>query len=147
MRSAARSLEQAYADSATNRNLTSAFAAMARLQVALTAGTLPSDPQEASAAVRTAEERASELKNRWINFTGSHLSPEERVIADKLGKDVERLLDTIVPQVISALRTGDRQTARSLFADRDTKPAVARERRHRGAHGAAGAWHGRPAGR
>ena len=121
MRSAARSLEQAYADSTTNRNLTSAFAAMARLQVALTAGTLPSDPQEASAAVRTAEERASELKNGWINFTRGHLSPEERVIADKLGKDVERLLDTIVPQVISALRTGDRQTARSLFAQTETR--------------------------
>jgi methyl-accepting chemotaxis protein len=126
MRSGSGALEQVYDDSATNRNLVTAVADMFRLRLALVSGTTTEDPKEVEAWAQTAEDRAADVGNRWINFVGSTLPAEERAVADRAGKDVARMLEVVVPQTIAALRDHDRAQAHEILMKAEHRDLTAK---------------------
>jgi methyl-accepting chemotaxis protein len=128
MRTGAGALEQVYDDSATNRNLVTAVTDMFRLRLALFSATTAEDPEHVEAFAQAAEDRAADVRNRWINFAGSTIPPEERTLADRAGKDLARMLEVVVPQAIAALREKDREKAHEILMkpeNRDLSAKVA----------------------
>ena len=126
MRSGSGALDQVYDDSATNRNLVSAVADMFRLRLALVSGATAEDLKEVEAFAQTAEDRAADVGNRWINFAGSTVPAEERVVADRAGKDVARLLEAVVPQAIAALRAQDQAKAHEILMKPENRDLTAK---------------------
>jgi methyl-accepting chemotaxis protein len=126
MRSGAGALDRVYDDSATNRNLVSAVTDMFRLRLALLSGATAEEPAQIDAFAQAAEDRAADVGNRWINFAGSTIPPEERALADRAAKDVGRMLEVVVPQAIAALREKNREAAYEILMKPENRDLTAK---------------------
>jgi methyl-accepting chemotaxis protein len=126
MRTGAGALDRVYDDSATNRNLVNAAADMLRLRLALVSGTRAAERGQVEAFAHTAEGHAGDVGNRWLNFAASTIPAEERLIADRTGKDLARMLEAVVPQTIAALREHDRAKAYEILMKPENRDLTAK---------------------
>jgi methyl-accepting chemotaxis protein len=75
-------------------------------------------PEAATVHLDEIEANVKTLSKTWDAYTATHLTPEEKRLADKLAADRKHYLEQVLRPVVAALRANKVQDAAQLFKDK-----------------------------
>jgi methyl-accepting chemotaxis protein len=114
-------LKSLHADGERSRLLGSIKTDMYRIRMMLANAVIIEEPPETAQLVKSADERMTEIMRNWNFFIERGMSPAEKELADKAGKDLERMLDSTVQPALVALRRRDREAAKTIAVHEDSR--------------------------
>ena len=86
------------------------------------------DADERSRSIKNSDERMTEIMKSWNTFIDTPMSDSEKEVAQKTGKDLDKMLDGYVQPTIVALRRGDKEAATQVLMNPETRDSIARVR-------------------
>jgi methyl-accepting chemotaxis protein len=113
-------LQKSHADSERSRMIGSIVTDVYRIRMTLGHAVLMEQSQ-AAAIVSAADGVQTEIMRKWNMYLDSGLSPEEKAASSQAGADLDRMLDTTVQPALVALRRGDRDAAKTLIMNEDSR--------------------------
>ena len=128
LRSSAEGLSTVHKDNETAHVLASIVTDMYRIQMVLGNAIITTDPAETSRLVKSADERMTEIMRKWNTYIDHGMTPAEKELADKAGKDLDKMLDGTAQHTIVALRRGDREVASTFLMNNDSRELSTRVR-------------------
>ena len=114
-------LKNLHADNEMSRLIGAINTDMYRIRLALANAIIVEEPPEVASLVKAADERMTEIMRNWNTYIDHGMSPKEKEIADKAGKDLDRMLDANVQPALVALRRGDREAAKTMIMHEDSR--------------------------
>ena len=117
----AAALKRVHQDAEMSRLIGSINTDVYRIRMTLGNALLVNDPAETSQLVRSVDQRMTEIMRNWNIYLEHGLAPAEKELADKAGKDLDRVLDSTMQPALVALRRGDREGAKSLIMHDDNR--------------------------
>lgn len=129
LRSGAESLKTVQADTVTGELLSKIVIDMFRIRLVLSDAQLVEE-QERARLLKTADERATEIMRNWNSYIDHPMAAEEKELADKAGKDLDRMLDGAVQPATVALRRGDREAAAEILLNPENRQVMVKVREH-----------------
>jgi methyl-accepting chemotaxis protein len=124
LRSGVEGLKTVQADTKTGNLLSSIVTDMYRIRLVLSNSIVTDDAQERARLLKTADERMTEIMKHWNGYIDHGMSAEEKALADKAGKDLDKMLDGTVQPAIAALRRGDREAATTITMSDESRQVV-----------------------
>jgi methyl-accepting chemotaxis protein len=114
-------LKSLQADNEMSRMIGGINTDMYRIRMTLANAIIVEEPPEIAAMVKSSDERMTEIMRNWNAYIDHGMSQSEKEIADKAGKDLDRMLDTTVQPALVALRRGDREAAKTIIMHEDSR--------------------------
>jgi methyl-accepting chemotaxis protein len=121
-------LKTVQSDAETGGLLSGIVADMYRIRMLLSNAIIVDDSDERSSNIRGADERMTEIMKSWNTFIDHPMSPAEKELADKAGKDLDKMLDGTAQPTIVALRRGDKEAAIQRLMNTEARELVGRVR-------------------
>src|SRR5689334_16986557 len=81
---------------------------MYRIRALLGNAIVVDDSDERARSIKNSDERMTEIMKSWNTFIDRPMSDNEKELAQKTGKDLDKMLDGYVQPTIVALRRGDK---------------------------------------
>ena len=94
---------------------------MYRIHMMLAKALIIEEPPETARLVKMVDERMTEIMRNWNTFIDHGMSPAEKELADKAGKDLDRMLDNTVQPALVALRRKDPEAAKTITMHEDSR--------------------------
>ncbi len=114
-------LKEQHANSEMSRMIGGINTDMYRIRLALANAVIVDEPPETAQLVKAADERMTEIMRSWNTYIDHGLTPAEKELADKAGKDLDRMLDNQVQPALVALRRGDKDAAKTIVMHEDSR--------------------------
>jgi methyl-accepting chemotaxis protein len=114
-------LKEQHANSEMSRMIGGINTDMYRIRLALANAVIVDEPPETAQLVKAADERMTEIMRSWNTYIDHGLTPAEKELADKAGKDLDRMLDNQVQPALVALRRGDKEAAKTIIMHEDSR--------------------------
>ena len=128
LRFGAESLKTVHADGEVGRQLSGIVTDMYRIRTLLGQAILVDDGDEKSRSVKQADERMTEIMKSWNTFIDHPMPAAEKELADKAGKDLDKMLDGTAQPTIVALRRNDKEAAAKVLMSDEGRESVGRVR-------------------
>jgi methyl-accepting chemotaxis protein len=128
LRLGAESLKTVQADSEVGRQLSGIVTDMYRIRTLLGQAIIVEDTDEKSRSVKQADERMTEIMKSWNTFIDHPMPAGEKELADKAGKDLDKMLDGTAQPTIVALRRNDKEAAAKVLMSDEGREIVGRVR-------------------
>ncbi|HEV7802450.1 MAG TPA: methyl-accepting chemotaxis protein, partial [Burkholderiales bacterium] len=128
LRSGAEGLKTVQADSQTASQLSGIVTDMYRIRMLLGNAIIVDDNDEKSRVIKTADEHMTEIMKAWNTYIDHPMSPVEKELADKAGKDLDQMLDGTVQPTIVALRRSDREAATKVLMNTENRELTGKVR-------------------
>jgi methyl-accepting chemotaxis protein len=129
LRSGVEGLKTVQADTVTADLLSKIVIDMFRIRLVLSDAQLVED-QERARLLKTADERATEIMRNWNTYIDHQMTPDEKELAEKAGKELDRMLDGAVQPAVVALRRGDREAASGILLNPENRQVMIKVREH-----------------
>ena len=128
LRLGAEDLKTVHADSEVGRQLSGIVTDMYRIRTLLGQAIIVDDSDEKSRSVKAADERMTEIMKSWNTFIDHPMPAGEKELADKAGKDLDKMLDGTAQPTIVALRRNDKEAAAKVLMSDEGRDVVGRVR-------------------
>jgi methyl-accepting chemotaxis protein len=122
------SLKTVQKDSESGMMLSSIVTDMYRIRALLGNAIVVDDSDERTRSIRNTDERMTEIMKNWNVFIDTPMSPNEKELAGRIGKDLDRMLDGYAQPIMVALRRGDKEAAARLVMSTEGRDVIARVR-------------------
>jgi methyl-accepting chemotaxis protein len=128
LRLGADSLKTVQADSEVGRQLSGIVTDMYRIRTLLGQAIIVDDTDEKARSVKAADERMTEIMKSWNTFIDHPMPAAEKELADKAGKDLDKMLDGTAQPTIVALRRNDKEAAAKVLMSDEGREVAGRVR-------------------
>ncbi|MES2563335.1 MAG: methyl-accepting chemotaxis protein [Pseudomonadota bacterium] len=128
LRMGAEGLATVRADGDTRALLSSVLSDVFRVQVALGSAMQTSDDESRSKLLANANGHITDITKKWASHLDHIKVAEEKEIADKVSKDLDKFLDKAVQPALVALRRNDREAASNILLSEENRVLVTRLR-------------------
>jgi methyl-accepting chemotaxis protein len=121
LRSGSEALHSVHKDSLTSRTIGSIATDMYRIRMVLANAVIADEPPEMASLVKSGHAGMTEIMTKWNTYLESGLTPEQKLAAEKSGKELDRLLDSIFQPALVALSRNDREAAKTIIMHEDSR--------------------------
>ncbi|MDB5904724.1 MAG: histidine kinase, region: chemotaxis sensory transducer [Betaproteobacteria bacterium] len=128
LRLGAQGLKTVQSDSDAGALLSGIVTDMFRIRMLLSNAIIVDDSDERSSNIKAADERMTEIMKSWNTYIDHGMTPAEKELADKAGKDLDQMLDGTAQPTIVALRRGDKEAATTRLMNTEARELVGRVR-------------------
>src|SRR3954469_22123573 len=101
---------------------------MYRIRALLGNAIVVDDQEERARSIKNSDERMTEIMKNWNVFIDTPMSANEKELAGKIGKDLDKMLDGYAQPIMVALRRGDKEAATQLVMSSEGRDVIARVR-------------------
>jgi methyl-accepting chemotaxis protein len=101
---------------------------MYRIRALLSNAIVVDDVDERSRSIKESDERMTEIMKSWNSFIDRPMSDNDKELAQKIGKDLDKMLDGYAQPTIVALRRGDKEAATTVLMNPEARDTIARVR-------------------